>query len=484
MNTQQLKWISFSAPVLFVVAVCLGQLIWFEDPQSIWDNVLQLTVIVGGALAYAYWVFRIIEQREAELRLRNQELARLIEREQLAQQERARLTAQAQRLAADAERQARQLVALHDASLSLSQELDLNEVLQKVIDLSRELAQAQYGALGVLDNDGQYLQQFITSGLAPEMRARMGALPRGHGLLGAVIKAGQTIRIPDISQDPRSVGFPPHHPPMHSFLGVPIRSKGEVIGDLYLTGKIGAHEDQAYALFTEQDQKTLEMFAVQAAIAIDNAELYRRTQQLRVLEERERFGRDLHDGIIQSIYAIGLMLEEALHVMDHSPDETKRFLQNGLKGLNDVIRDIRNYILDLRPQRFQGRDLKAGLQELTYDLRAKSILKVSVRDEGADISQLTSEQTVGILHITQEALSNASKHARASRVELTLKNNEEGALILTIADNGIGFDPVSASKGRGHGLRNMRERARALNGELEIAPQPSGGTCLTLEVAV
>jgi signal transduction histidine kinase len=462
MNIRRLRWVAIVAPVIFWMGVLYLRTLLFAEQRAWWGDVFAITMVGLGAGLFSLWVFRIIDQRQAEIR---------------------HLYQQTQEARAAAEYQAAQLMALREASLTLSTELDLGVVLQKVVDLSRKLANAKYGALGVLDDEGRYIDQFLTSGLAPEVRAQMGEPPRGHGLLGAVIKDGQTIRIPDIAHDERSVGFPPNHPPMHSFLGVPIRWKEKIVGDLYLTDKMDEQGRTEGVVFTELEQQLLEMFATQAAIAIENAQLYRRTQQLAILQERQRFGMDLHDGIIQSIYAIGLMLEESAHVIDTTPQETKTLLQQSLRGLNDVIRDIRNYILDLRPQRFQGRDLRSGLQELTRDLRANSILTVQVHADGADLNRLSNEQTVELLHIAQEALTNVSKHARATRVDVTL-SNVGGALVLTIADNGIGFDPARAAKGAGHGLRNMRERARAMGGELEIQPRDQGGSCLTIELTL
>jgi signal transduction histidine kinase len=460
MSIRRLRWLAVAGPVVFWVMVLYVRTAFFAEQRSLWGDVFTTGLIGLGAGVFSAWIFRIIDQREEEIR---------------------HLYQQAQQAQTLSEQQTQQLMALREASLALSTELDLEVVLQRVVDLSRQLANAKYGALGVLDDEGRYIDQFITSGLTPAVRARMGEPPRGHGLLGAVIKGGQTIRIPDIAQDERSVGFPPNHPPMHSLLGMPIRWKSEIVGDLYLTDKMDAHGQTAGVVFTELDQQLLEMFATQAAIAIENAQLYRRTQQLAILQERQRFGMNLHDGIIQSIYAIGLMLEESAHIIDSTPQETKTLLQQSLRGLNDVIRDIRNYILDLRPQRFQGRNFHSGLQELARDLRAQSILTIHLHADGADVDGLTNEQTVELLHLAQEALTNVSKHARATRVDVTL-GNVDGTLVLTIADNGIGFDPARAAKGAGHGLRNMRERARALGGELEIQPREQGGTCLTLEV--
>jgi signal transduction histidine kinase len=262
---------------------------------------------------------------------------------------------------------------------------------------------------------------------------------------------------------------------MRTFLGVPIRIKGKAIGNLYLTDKLPERGgDGALPIpFSDEDEQIVEMFAAQAAIAIENAQLYRKTQQLAILQERERFGMDLHDGIIQSIYAVGLMLEEAQHRLKYDPKAADVEIRKGLTGLNEVIRDIRNYILDLRPERFQGRDLKHGIDELVRDLKANSFLNVRLSDENVDISRLSPEETVEILHIVQEALTNIRKHAKAVHVDIDMIM-VDGRFEARISDDGVGLDERVAESTRGNGIRNMKERAAMIGGELIVAPAATG----------
>jgi signal transduction histidine kinase len=448
MSTRFLKWLAIIGPVAFWIVVLFVRTYLFHEPRTLEGDIFALFAIAFGASIFSVWIFGIIDNREAEIGRRTEQLA-----------------------------------ALHSAALALTTELDLAVVLQKVVDLSRELVDAKYGALGVLDEKGTYIQQFITSGITPEERARLGGPPQGHGVLGVLITEGKPIRIPEIASHPLSVGFPPNHPPMHSLLGVPIKSKGRVIGDLYLTDKTPDADrgGAGYMPFSQEDQTVLEMFATQAAIAIENAQLYRQTQQLAILQERERFGMDLHDGIIQSIYAIGLMLEDGQLRLPTEPQEANDRINRAIHDLNEVIRDIRNYILDLRPQRFQGRDLVGGLDELARDLRANSFLNVRLNSDTVDTSSLSAEQTVEILHIVQETLTNVRKHARASSVEISLQRRDNH-LELSIEDDGIGLDVTSAQNGSGHGLRNMKERAHALGAGIQIDPGARGGTRVTLTV--
>lgn len=448
MSTRVLKWLAIVLPIAFWLFVLLLRTVLFSEQRTPQGDVFAVIMLGLGAVLFSTWVFRIIANRETEIRHRSE-----------------------------------QLTALHSAALALTTELDLGTVLQKVVDLARGLVNARYAALGVLDEKGESIAQFITSGISTAQRAQIGDPPRGRGLLGVLIKEGKPIRISEIARDLRAVGFPPNHPPMHSLLGVPIQSKGKIIGDLYMTDKIAdtSHKGLRYETFTEQDQQVLEMFATQAAIAIENAQLYRQTQQLAILKERERFGMDLHDGIIQSVYAVGLMLEDSQHRLDSEPQEVKARITRAIHDLNDVIRDIRNYILDLRPQRFQGRDLKRGLEELARGLRANTFLNVNLHVDEVDLSVLSAEQTVETLHIVQEALTNVRKHARASNVDIAL-TSVDSYLVLKIKDDGIGVDAERGQEAKGHGLQNMRERTTALHGEIRIERNEGRGTSVTLRV--
>jgi GAF domain-containing protein len=243
------------------------------------------------------------------------------------------------------------LAALNRAALSIAAEVSLDKVLQQIIDSTRELVGARYGALGVPNADGG-LEKFVTSGISPEEVAHIARLPRGLGLLGAIMREGRSIRLPHVADDPRSVGFPPGHPHMESFLGVPIVAGNDVLGNLYLTDKvdISKQDSQLIVEFTSDDQKLVEMLAAHAAVAIQNARLYEQVGRLAIVEERSRIGMDLHDGVIQSIYAVGLTLESARLLLPDDPVEANHIILQSIAGLNDAIRDIRNFILDLRPQ--------------------------------------------------------------------------------------------------------------------------------------
>src|SRR5688500_18186990 len=194
------------------------------------------------------------------------------------------------------------LIALHEASLELVKDVSLDHLLERITNVACEQADARYAALGVLDEDGK-LVKFITVGMTDDKIKLIDHPPVGRGLIGELMNTETPLRVPVIQEHPRSSGFPAHHPHMVSFLGVPIRALNHQLGQIYLTEKIGA------PAFTVDDEKIIQMLAAYAAAAIQNARLHENTRQLAVLKERERIGMDLHDGIIQSIYGVGLFVE-------------------------------------------------------------------------------------------------------------------------------------------------------------------------------
>lgn len=368
------------------------------------------------------------------------------------------------------------LHALNEAALAISTELAVDKVLQLIVDSARKLVSAQFAALGVPNLLGG-LDTFIHSGIGPERVQKMGHLPEGKGLLGVIIKEKRPIRLNNIADDPRSVGFPPHHPPMRSFLGVPIIAGDEVYGNLYLANKLGA------ASFSRQDQSLVEMLAAHAAIAIQNARLYEQVERLAVLEERNRIGMDLHDGVIQSIYAVGLTLESARYTLPDHMGETDKLLKTAVSQLNLAIQDIRNFIMDLRPRRFQG-DLREGLSKLVREFQANTMIQAKATYSGNQLAQLDalSLPTARTLFLTtQEALANIARHAKAGRVTVDVVC-ENDWIVLRIKDDGIGFDLSDTAQKVGHGLSNMQIRAQERSGTFEINSDPGQGAEIVLKL--
>lgn len=544
------------------------------------------------------------------------------------------------------------LAALHQASLELVRNLSLQTVLQRIVSLACEQADAEYGLLRVVDENGN-LEAYVQVGMSDEEVARMPHPPQGLGLIGALYTERKSIRIPKVSADSRSVGYPEGHPPMHSFLGVPIIQGDRLLGQLYLANKKNWHE------FTENDQRVIEMLAAYAASAITNARLYegilqrdrelvqrnedlaltndiaatlassldleqilehtmervmdylgveageiwlrdegegsflrmalhrgeaaeafwtrdtfrigegfigltaqhndvlvssdlahdmrylrtavveagfrsmigvplvaqqgrvvgvlglvardertfqprevnllrsigvwagtaienawlhRRARQVAVLEERERIGMDLHDGIIQSIYAVGLVLDYARLSIHEDPEQALEKINQAINGLNHAIRDIRTYILDLRPRQFrENESLADGIRRLVDEFRANSTTAISLSlGEETDLT-LPVEAATTIFHICQEALANIAKHAQATRATVALWGTPDRVL-LEVSDDGRGFDLERMSTTLGHGLSNMHRRARKVGGDVEMNSAPGEGTTVLVWV--
>ncbi|MBI9050262.1 MAG: GAF domain-containing sensor histidine kinase [Anaerolineaceae bacterium] len=535
----------------------------------------------------------------------------------------------------------KRLAALHSVSLELIQEISLESVLRRIAELAKEQVNARYAAVGVLGEDGA-LEQFIPIGIPQEQASKMSHPPLGLGLIGATMQSTKPIRLPDIALDPRSAGFPEHHPGMTTFLGVSIYSGDERYGQIYLTDKEGGVE------FSEDDEQIIETLAAYASVAIANARLYKKlirreqsltrrnenlarlndlastlasspsinqilektlsqvmdyfsldvgeiyvmqegnqklaralhqgtlassiwkndlywldecilgkvatteevkiinlpdedqdelsdemletnihqigifplvgrqgvlgvmsiasrhvyplneseiqflsaisfwagtaienvrlsVQQRRIaiLEERERIGMDLHDGVIQSIYAVGLVLEHARLLMSDDKDQATDRIGQAIDQLNTTIRDIRAYILDLRPRKFNDENLLQGIHRLVNEFRANTLVDVHLNGPDDGLVQLSPVLAGALFHICQEALANVAKHAQARNVSVTIWA-EPGQALLEVKDDGKGFDPVKVQQSIGHGLSNMLTRVQNVGGGLMIESLPDG----------
>lgn len=352
----------------------------------------------------------------------------------------------------------------------------VDDVLQDIVDRVRPLVAAQYAALGIVDARGR-IERFITSGMDDATRTRIGDLPEGRGLLGLIIRENRSFRIPDINTDPRRSGFPPNHPPMTSFLGVPITVKGVSLGRLYLTNKVGAAE------FSEEDRALVETFALHAGIAMDNARLHEQLRGLAVVGERERISKDLHDGIIQNMYAVSLSLEDVPELMTDDPTEAANRVERAIDAIHLAIQDIRNFIFGLRPELLEGASLVGGLATLVEEFRHNTIIDLELRVSGA-VVEPAPEVTSHLLAIVSETVSNVLRHSQATRAEIELgPAGPGGGLELRIEDHGAGFDPDHVGRLGHQGLANMRERAVDIGATLELDSRPGVGTVVIVRVA-
>jgi signal transduction histidine kinase len=362
------------------------------------------------------------------------------------------------------------LAALDEAVQGIAAVLDLDRVLQRIVDRVRGLAHADYAALGIVSDGGQ-IERFITSGISPADRERIGHPPEGRGLLGLIIREGRALRIDDVATDPRRYGFPPNHPEMRSFLGVPVPSLGHTVGNLYLTrGTTGGP-------FGEADQELVERFALHAGIAIENARLHDRVQRLTIVEERERIGRDLHDQIIQRLYAISLALDDVPELMESDAELARERVDDAIESLTAAIQEIRTFVFGLRPVQLDERGLVAALEQLAGEMNRNLGLEVSIRAEPGIEPPM--ELVAELLSVAREALTNVARHADARGAELDL--SDDGSWFrLEVVDDGRGFDAAAAAPAGHHGLNNMRQRAARLGGMLEVGSQQGRGTRIIL----
>ena len=358
--------------------------------------------------------------------------------------------------------------AFDAATRAIAGLLSVDDALQVIVDHVRPLVGARYAALGIVGSDG-LIERFITSGITPAERALIGPLPQGHGLLGLIISENRSMRIADIEVDPRRHGFPPHHPPMHSLLGVPIAVQGRSVGNLYLTEKLGAPE------FSDQDQRLLETFAVHAGIAIENARLHEQVQRLAVVDERDRISKDLHDGIIQNLYAVGLSLEDVPELVREDPDEVEQRVERAITSLHLTIRDIRNLIFGLRPELLSGVSLRDGLVVTVDEFRRHAIVDVELEADDP-VDEPEQSVTAHLLGVTNEALSNIGRHSGATRAVIRLAVDGAGDLRLEIEDNGHGCDPTVPGVMGHQGMANMRSRATAIGATMDIRSDDHGTT--------
>jgi signal transduction histidine kinase len=359
------------------------------------------------------------------------------------------------------------LSQLVDAVMAVGSDLDLPATLQRIVDAARDLVDARYCALGVLDRSGGALAEFVVSGIDDETFRGIGDLPRGHGILGLLITDPHPLRLPDLTKHPASFGFPPNHPPMRSFLGVPIVVRGEVFGNLYLTDKETADA------FTDADEELTVALAAAAAAAIDNARLHARVQELAVLEHRDRIAMDLHDTVIQQLFAIGLSLQGTARMID-DPDAAER-LQRSVDDLDVTIKEIRSTIFALGAHR-RTPTTRVRDEVLTVVSEASRWLdnEPHVRFDGPLATALSEEQSGELVAALREMLTNVSRHAQATAVRVAVVASD-AYVTLTVEDDGIG-PPAEGTRTGGRGLDNLATRARWFGGSFELRRRDGGGS--------
>jgi signal transduction histidine kinase len=362
---------------------------------------------------------------------------------------------------------------LLEATLLLEADLELPTVLRHLIDEARSMTGARYGAIGVLNDERTALAEFITVGLEPEEEEKIGARPTGKGVLGVLITDPRPLRLASLASHADSYGFPPNHPPMTSFLGVPIKVRNEVYGNLYLTDKMGWSE------FTSDDESLVEALALAAGIAVENARLHQKVREVAVYEDRDRLARDLHDTVIQRLFAVGLSLQ-SMAVAAASSGMTER-LDAAISDLDDTIRQVRSTIYELGSAA-TDQGLRASILSLVRELNPVVGFVVQVSFDGPVDSAISQEIAEHLLAVVREALTNIGRHAHANHASLSL-SVADGACRLHITDDGDGIEPTAAGEG-GFGLVNLRRRAEKLHGSFVTESPVTGGTSLVWQVPV
>lgn len=390
----------------------------------------------------------------------------------------------------------RRFDALLRGALELTAEHDLDHILDRMVRCAADVARARYGALGVYDAAGR-IERFVHFGLDPATVDRIGSYPEGRGMLGEVIVADGPIRLIDIGADPRSCGFPPHHPEMRSFLGVPVRVGERRFGNLYVTEKDGG------GLFDEEDERLVVTLAAFAAAAIESALLVSTERELaaahersetqqdvlaRVIDaqeaERARVARDLHDQIGQSLTSVllGLRLVDGSLSTDDPDIHDARTHTDEVRALvAHALDEVRQLAFDLRPTVLDDVGLVAALRRLGKDLSERSGVHVDLAVVGLDDeSRLQPAIETVVYRVVQESLTNVTRHAGATHAAVEITVDSRGVRA-TIVDDGVGFE-VGSGTLRSLGLAGMTERASLVDGQLDIASTPGAGTTVLLEV--
>ena len=367
---------------------------------------------------------------------------------------------------------------LIQAGLVLASELSLPAVLQKIVELACVVADARYGALGVLGQDGR-LSDFITHGVTDKQRRAIGNLPVGEGILGVLVTEAYPLRLQRIQDDQRSVGFPANHPPMTSFLGVPVSVRGRVYGNLYLTEKRDAPE------FTLEDERAVVTLAALAGVAFENPRLFAEAQERLAIEARHRLARELHDSVSQALFSMTLETGAAQLALEREGTDLVGLVNDlgrrlaRLRELTDnALAEMRALIFELRPEALREEGLPAAVRQHAQAVGARADLVIDVKTPERWLS-LAPDLEEQLYRTAQEALTNVVKHADARRawVKLLRPVGTPRGVLLEVSDDGIGFDPARSRPGH-LGLKTMQQRVERLGGSLVVRSTPGSGTCI------
>lgn len=376
----------------------------------------------------------------------------------------------------------RHLYALSEVSKLRRQAIPVDDLLPKIVRAARDATGAKYAAMGVLTSNlhevdpcesRDHIVQFIYDGVDEVTAAQIGPHPVGRGLLGKTIFEEQTVVANDRATHPDAIALPEGHPEMSNFLGAPLEVDGRVLGNLYLAEKPEG--------FSEEDQKVLEILCTQAGAAIQTSILAERLRGVLLADERSRIARDMHDGVMQNLFSLGMTLNMLSNRVDGNDPSLAQDLQQLVDQVDDAIRAIRTTIYQLRDSET---DLnRVTLQDAVVTLAREFECSTGVRPSvaiSAQVSASVPNQAVpDVVYLIKEALHNVRRHAKASTVSVNA-TARDSQIAIAIEDNGCGFNQSNPSVG--HGLENMYERAKLIGGQLRITSNPGCGTSVFLTI--
>lgn len=367
-------------------------------------------------------------------------------------------------------RRSEDLILLNDIASALTSSLELDEILNKTLAVVINYMKVEAGEIFLLEDDKETLRMVLHRGEAAEAFWTRNRFKLGEGFIGLVAQKGESVLTSDLKADGRFAREAVVQAGFRQMAALPLRSGDNVMGVMTVASR-------SLQPLEQRSVQMLDAVAKWAGLAIENARLHQNARRLAVLEERDRIGMDLHDGIIQSIYGVGLSLENALHTIDEDAGLAKARLKQSIEGLNQAIRDIRTYILDLRPRQLGNDGLMNALKRLVTEYRANTFAEVSLKGPQKGLEDLLQARSLALFHICQESLANAAKHAGAKRVDINVWATTD-RVMMEIHDNGKGFNVDKMSISIGHGLANVHARARSVGGEVDITSMIGEGTTI------
>jgi PAS domain S-box-containing protein len=367
----------------------------------------------------------------------------------------------------------RELSALYDVTAVASASLDLKTVMQQSLDRVLEVMGCRMGGIHLVNEAQDEVKLALWRNIPDEIVAEIRALPVGRGIIGRIIAQGVPLIVPEMASAPDAVPAAKRLVGRQGYVGAPMRAKGKVVGVLSV---IGAPRRQ----FSAEEVALLASIADQIGVAVENARLFQRAEQLAVMEERQRLARELHDSVTQAVYSANLLTETARRaVSSQNLEQVHGYLDELGAITQQALKEMRLLIYELRPPALEQEGLVGALQRRIDAVEGRAGIQARLLVEGKiEVEEPVEE---ALYRIAQEALNNALKHAAAEAVTVRVHTGQD-IVRMSVVDDGRGFDPEIASQQGGMGLTTMRERAERVGGKLTVLSSPGQGT--TVQIAV